>query len=599
MLLPLLLLSCGSKEPPADPVTAAPAEGPVDCVAFVEEADRRYLEVSIQAEVAAWASETNLTPETEAVAAEAWGALMDLNAELAEAVRPCLDQELDPRTARMVELIRRGGGWAAPEDPAEAEELARISTELGSHYGKAKVCEGEQCQTLDDLSAMMSSERDYDTLLAAWVGWRDTAKAQKDRYARFAELSNKGAVRGGYADVGAAWRSGYDMPPDDFVAEMDRLWDQVRPLYEQLHCYTRAQLVDEYGAERVDPAGPIPAHLLGNMWAQDWSNLNAALAPYPDEPSIDLTPALESKGWTPEQMVEAAEGFFTSMGMVELPETFWERSMFVRPEDREVVCHASAWDPTWSGDVRIKMCIRPTHEDLLTIHHELGHDYYFLYYKDLPALFRQGAHDGFHEAIGDTLLLSATPAYFQGLGLLDEVSATDEGVLNSQMLAALDDIAFLPFGLLIDRWRWAVFSGEVGPEQYNEAWWELRERYQGVAAPVERPADAFDPGAKYHIPANTPYSRYFLSTILQYQFHQALCDAAGHEGPLHTCSVAGSQEAGERFAAMLSMGASEPWQDALEALAGTRQMDAGPMVEYFQPLSAWLEEQNAERECGW
>ena len=282
-----------------------------------------------------------------------------------------------------------------------------------------------------------------------------------------------------------------------------------------------------------------------------------------------------------------------------LPETFWERSLFTKPKDREVVCHASAWDVSYDNDLRIKMCIKVDEEDLITIHHELGHNYYYMYYHTLPALYQQGAHDGFHEGIGDTLALSVTPGYLQKVGILGAVKKNDKALINLQMKEALDKIAFLPFGKLIDQWRWDVFSGKVPADKYNEAWWALREKYQGIKAPVARSEADFDPGAKYHIPSNVPYTRYFLARILQFQFHQALCKEAGYTGPLHECSIYGSKAAGDKLKAMLAMGASAPWPKALAAITGSEQMDASALVTYFQPLMGWLEKQNEGRQCGW
>jgi peptidyl-dipeptidase A len=298
-------------------------------------------------------------------------------------------------------------------------------------------------------------------------------------------------------------------------------------------------------------------------------------------------------------MTKNAEAFFTSLGLKPLPASFWEKSMFVKPEGREVVCHASAWDPTYSGDVRIKMCTKPNQEDLITLHHELGHDYYFLYYHHLPMLFQDGANDGFHEAIGDAIALSVTPPYLQKVGLLKKVADNDKALVDQQMYTALEKIAFLPWGLLVDKWRWEVFSGKITPAQWNDRWWELRKQYQGIVSAVPRAATDFDPGAKYHVPANVSYLRYFLAAILQFQFHRALCETAGWKGPLHACSIHGSQEAGAKLAAMLAMGSSKPWPDALEALTGQRQMDATAILDYFAPLHAYLKEQNAGQECGW
>jgi peptidyl-dipeptidase A len=419
----------------------------------------------------------------------------------------------------------------------------------------------------------------------------------KPMYENFVELGNEGAKAVGYDDVGVLWRSGYDMSPAEAEAETERLWNQVKPLYEQLHCHVRAKLAEKYGDDKITPGGLIPAHVTGNMWAQSWENLYPLMEPHPGQPDLDVAKKL--KDWPAKKIVKAGEGFFTSMGMDPMPATFWERSMFEKPEDREVVCHASAWDVQLNDDQRIKMCIKPTLDDLVTIHHELGHNYYNHYYTTLPVLFQAGAHDGFHEGIGDTLVLSITPGYLNKIGLLDAVSESEEALLNKQMLDALSKLAFLPFGRMIDQWRWDVFSGKVPPEQWNEHWWTLRAKYQGIGAPVDRPADAFDPGAKYHIPANTPYLRYFYAHVLQFQFHDALCKASGHEGPLHTCSIYGSKEAGQKMSAMLAMGASKPWPDALEKVTGTRQMNAEPLMAYFSPLMGWLQEQNKDRQCGW
>jgi len=388
------------------------------------------------------------------------------------------------------------------------------------------------------------------------------------------------------------------MPPDDFARELDRLWEQVRPLYVQLHAYVRSRLGEKYGAQVVPAAGPIPAHVLGNLWAQSWENIYPLVAPPNADPGYDLTEILKSRNTDALQMVRYGEGFFTSLGFASLPETFWQRSLFTKPRDREVVCHASAWDVDFADDLRVKMCIDITGEYFATIHHELGHNFYQRAYNRQPYLFRDSANDGFHEAIGDTIALSVTPEYLVKLGLLEKAPdpSKDIGLLLNR---ALEKLSFLPFGLLIDQWRWKVFSGEIPPEKYNEAWWALRLKYQGVAAPVARSEEDFDPGAKYHVAANVPYTRYFLAEILQFQFHRALARAAGCTGPLHRCSIYGNKDAGRRLNAMLEMGLSRPWPDALEALTGERQMDAAAIRDYFAPLEKWLEEQNRGKRVGW
>jgi len=422
----------------------------------------------------------------------------------------------------------------------------------------------------------------------------------RPKYQRFVELANEGAREFGFADLGAMWRSGYDMPPDEFAAVVSQLWGQVKPLYNGMQCYARGRLAQRYGEDKVPAGKPIPAHLLGNMWAQTWNKVyDDILKPYPNASIESADRELKKQQWNAVRMTKSAETFYTSIGFPALPQTFWERSMLVRPRDREVVCHASAWDMDDANDVRIKMCMQPNEEDLFTIYHELGHVYYYLWYKDLPPLFQNGAHDGFHEAIGDTVNLSVTPQYLHGLGLVSAVKPSREAVINQQMKMASEKIAFLPFGKVIDEWRWKVFSGEITPAHYNEAWWKLRTQYQGVAPPVPRTEADFDPGSKYHVPANTPYTRYFLSFIIQFQFQKALCEAAGFKGLLHECSIFGSKAAGERFAAMLKLGQSEPWQDTMEKLTGTRQMDAAAILEYFQPLQAWLAEQSKGQTCGW
>jgi peptidyl-dipeptidase A len=417
-------------------------------------------------------------------------------------------------------------------------------------------------------------------------------------YERFVELSNAGAQELGFTDTGEMWRSAYDMPADDFTQELERLWSQVRPLYESLHCYVRAELGQEYGTAVVPEDGLIPAHLLGNMWSQTWANIYDIVGPSPSRSGYDLTELLNRQNVDAVDMVRYGEEFFSSLGFAPLPETFWDRSLFVQPDDRDVVCHASAWDIDFESDVRIKMCIGVNDEDFVTIHHELGHNYYQRAYSGQDPLYRTSANDGFHEGIGDTIALSITPDYLVEVGLLNRLPTGDNDVALL-LRQALDKIAFLPFGLLIDQWRWKVFSGEILPDDYNTAWWELRREYQGVKAPIPRTVTAFDPGAKFHVPGNTPYTRYFLAHILQFQFHRALCQAAEIEGPLHRCSIYGSREAGRRLRTMLEMGASEPWPEALNAIAGTREMDATAIVEYFAPLSVWLDEQNTGRQCGW
>lgn len=600
--LPLVLAACGGAPKTEAPAEKAPEQPTAEqAKAFIEGVDTNLKQVWTTSAQAAWAYQTDINDEHAASLATAEEASMKYMGEVIKASAQFNDVEgMDEATSRQLRLLQISSTAPAPMDDAGRKELAETLIGLEGQYGAGKYCPTEDnCQSLGDLEKVLAESRDYDAQLEAWKGWRTVSPAMRPAYQRFVELSNTGATEIGYADVGELWRSGYDMSPEAFDAEVERLWMQVKPLYEQLHCHVRAKLSETYGADKVDPQGKIPAHLLGNMWAQSWDNLYPMLTPYPSEPSLDVTSALRAKGFDDMKMVKTAEGFFTSLGMNELPATFWERSMFQKPEGKDAVCHASAWDVTSGGDLRIKMCIKIDQEDFVTIHHELGHIYYYNYYYNEPVLFQSGANDGFHEGIGDTLALSITPGYLKQVGILDEVSESQESVINKQMQDALAKLAFLPFGRMIDKWRWGVFSGDIQPENYNQAWWALREQYQGIESPISRTENDFDPGAKYHIPANTPYMRYFLAHILQFQFHKSLCEASGHEGPLHTCSIYGSTEAGDRLKTMLAMGASKPWPDALEVVTGGRQMDAEPMVEFFTPLLDWLAVQNEGRTCGW
>ncbi len=612
LLALVFTLSCGGNaskpagdEPGGDGITdAGDAPTAQQAADFALAVDKDLREKWVAWDLAAWDHQTNLTPENEKKATEAEEMVMAYTTTTINAAARFDGVEgLDPKTARQLTLLKRATSLPAPSDADKRARLAAISTELSGMYGKGKYCTGEgdaaTCRDLGELSEVLATNRDWDAQLEAWEGWRTVSPPMRPKYESFVALGNEGAKDIGFSDVGTMWRGGYDMPADDFEKEVDRLWAQVSPLYEQLHCHVRAELAQKYGTDKVAADGLIPAHVTGNMWSQSWENLYPMLEPFEGQPSLDVTAALQEQDYDAVKMVKAGEGFFTSLGLDPLPDTFWERSMLTQPDDREVVCHASAWDPHYNNDLRIKMCIKPTMEDYITIHHELGHNYYYHYYYQQPILFQTGAHDGFHEAVGDAIALSVTPSYLKEVGLLTDASTANEAVINQQMQLALSKIAFLPFGRMIDQWRWDVFSGKVPPEQWNQHWWELRKKYQGIGAPSARGEEYFDPGAKYHIPANTPYMRYFLAAILQFQFHESMCQAAGQDGPLHECSVYGSKEAGKKLEGMLSLGASQPWPDALEKMTGTRQMNAEPLVKYFDPLMGWLEEQNKDRQCGW
>jgi peptidyl-dipeptidase A len=552
--------------------------------------------------------ETYITDDTEKLAAQAGEEVIAATTALVLEARRFEGLTLPEDVARKFALLKLSLNLPAPNNPAERGELTGIAAALPGLYGKGRYCPESGparaaagtggCLDINAITKIMAESRDPRLLLDVWRGWHAVAPPMRGPYRRFVELANKGAREIGYADLGVLWRAGYDMAPEAYSAEVERLWKQVEPLYRSLHAYVRSRLVKTYGPRVVPPSGPIPAHLLGNIWAQDWSNLDDLAAVPAADPGYDLTEILKSRQVDAIGMTRFGEAFFTSLGFEPLPGTFWERSLFVKPADRDVVCHASAWNLDADQDLRIKMCIEINSEDFATIHHELGHNMYQRAYRRRPPLFRAGANGAFHEAIGDTIALSITPAYLKRIGLLDRDPAPG-GDLGLLMRMALDKVSFLPFGLLIDQWRFKVFSGEVGPESYNTAWWDLRLRYQGVAPGVARSEADFDPGAKYHVPANVSYTRYFLAHILQFQFHRALCREAGFTGPLHQCSIHGNEAAGRRLRAMLEMGASRPWPEALEALTGERRMDATAILDYFAPLRTYLDEQNRGQKIGW
>jgi len=593
-----IIVACQQDKKPVSQI-ATPPIGPTleDAKQFVADAESSLANDYEITGQAFWVQANFVTDDTNAIAAKFGEESTKKSVELALATSQFKDLELDYDTRRKLNILQSSLVLPAPSDGNMAEELSKITSSLDATYAKGCDAEGT-CYVLGDLSKTLASSNDPNEMLEAWVNWRTISPQMKADYQRMVEIANQGSQQLGYADTGALWRSNYDMPADAFADDMDRVWGQVKPLYDSLQCHVRAKLNDKYGDDIVSLTAPIPAHLLGNMWAQSWENVYDDVAPETETKAIDVTKRLAVKGYDEKAMVRTAENFFTSLGFEPLPDSFWTKSLFTKPKDRDVQCHASAWDLS-TTDYRIKMCINKTGEDFSVIHHELGHNFYQRAYNlKQDFLYRNSANDGFHEAIGDTIALSITPKYLKEIGLIDK-EPDASGDLPFLMKKALEGVSFLPFGLLVDKWRWGVFSGEIPADKYNQGWWDLREKYQGVKAPIARSETDFDPGAKYHVPGNTPYSRYFLARILQFQFHRELCKIAGNEGPLHRCSIYGNKQAGAKLISMLEMGASRPWQDALEAMTGQREMDATAIIDYFAPLKTWLDEQNKDRQCGW
>lgn len=626
----VLLAACGAREATDDGAAPAAARTAADADAFVASVNDDYRKKLPYLSAAQWAQATYITDDTQMLASAANEQWLEYLSGKLQAAKAFNSVEMSPATQRGMLALKLSTANPAPSDATKRAELAKILSKMEANYGSGKWCpDGKDCLSLQEIEKILNDPKASPEARAeAWAGWHATSRPIKTDYQRFVELTNEGAGELGFANLGEMWRAGYDMSPAAFEQDVERLWGQVKPLYEALHCHVRAKLNQQYGDAVVPKDGLIPAHLLGNMWAQQWSNIYPVVEPYKGVGSLDVTRTLKAqrdaeyrklvsafKG-TPTardlaelehkadaaqalKMTKVAEDFYTSLGMPQLPESFYQKSLLVQPRDRDVVCHASAWDMNMQGDVRIKQCIEPDEDQLSTIHHELGHIYYYLMYNQLPPLFQSGAHDGFHEAIGDTITLSLTPAHLHKIGLVPAQKVDPRAVINSQMKLALDKITFLPWGKLVDQWRWKVFAGEIQPDAYNTGWWDLRAQYQGVSPPLARSEADFDPGAKYHIPGNTPYTRYFLAFVLQFQFQKALCDAAGYQGPLHDCDIYGNAEAGKRLMAMLSEGASKPWPETLAMLTGTRQMDGTALIEYFAPLMAYLKEQNQGLSCGW
>jgi peptidyl-dipeptidase A len=596
ILLPIfLLMSCTDS---VEPVTEQDAKD------FLAEVQEKAVTEGPVYSSAYWIQSNFITHDSQQVAADfsKRGILESLKQARTAATFDNL--QLDPADRRALNIIKNGFVMPPPLDDELAGEMASIMTELEAMYGNGRHCfSKDDCYDLEAFENIIDNSRDANELLRAWSGWREIGKPMKDKYLRMVDIGNQGAQDLGFEGLSDLWFSQYDMPASEFSETVDRVYEDLKPLYEGLQCHVRAELNEFYGDDIVPDEGSIPAHLLGNMWAQSWQNVYDIV--YKEKSvgkPIDITQVIAEKNLSELDMVEISEQFFLSLGFDPLPDTFYERSLFVKPVDRAVVCHASAWDiDSANQDLRIKMCIEKNEEDFSTIHHELGHIFYYQAYKDQPVVFQRGANDGFHEAVGDLLTLSITPNYLEQIGFATEAEAdlAKENEVAFLMKKALDSVVATPWTLMLDKWRMAVFNGELTDDELNDYWWELREKYQGVRSPNERPADAFDPGAKYHVPGNTPYTRYYLARIFQYQFHESLCNTMGFDGPLHECSIYGNELAGEKLRTMLAFGQSQPWQDALESMIGTREMSGTSMLNYYAPLVDWLDEQNKDRTCGW
>lgn len=573
------------------------AFGRDDAQTFLKKTDEILFREGVSASRVSWVKSNFITGDTTQLEAESNAKFGEIFTSLA--VQSKKYKGKNDNEKRQLYLLGNSITLPAPKDPIKNQEMTKLAAEMEAMYGSGKYCDDKKnCKDLLQAEKILAESRKPEELVKAWEGWKTVSVPMKPKYEKVVEIANTASQELGYKNLASLWKSKYDMPEEDFEKELDRLWGEVKPLYEQLHCYVRNQLHKKYGDKVSPKEGPIPAHLVGNMWGQSWENIRD-IAGVDASKSLDITALLKKAKYDSKKMTKTAENFFVSLGMPALPATFYERSLLDKPRDRDVVCHASAWHVDMKDDVRIKMCIKIDEDDFRTIHHELGHIYYYLAYKDLPAILQSSANDGFHEALGDTIQLSITRKYLQDIGLLKSAAAPKDADVHYLMQMALQKVAFLPFGLLTDKWRWGVFDGRITPANYNNAWWDLVKTYQGLVPPNPRGADMFDPGSKYHVPASTPYSRYFIAHVLQFQFHKGLCETAGYKGPLHECSIYNNKAAGERLWKMMKMGASQPWPVALEAATGSKTMDATAMREYFAPLETWLKAKNQGQKCGW
>lgn len=551
---------------------------------------------------AEWAYASNITDENDALKTEVSADNAKYFQDLAKELKSYnyenfKDEDLKRQFEKLTQL-----GYAALNDNDYRELLGAISR-MQTNFAKVKVCSFKDSKKCDlalepEIEEVITKSTDPEELKHYWVEFYNKAgtPVRKD-FDKYVELNKKAAELNGYKSGAEYWLSFYE--DSTFEKQLENIFDTIRPLYEQVHGYVRYRLKQKYG-DIIDEKKPLPMHLLGNMWAQSWEDISPLVIPFPGKASVDVTPEMVKQGYTPKKMFEMGNEFFESLNMSSLPQTFWDKSIIEKPADgRELVCHASAWDFFKKDDVRIKQCTRVTMDQLFTVHHELGHIQYYLQYQYQPSVYREGANPGFHEAVGDVLSLSvSTSKHLKKIGLLSDYSLDKETRINKLFLTALSKIVFLPFAFTLDKYRWGIFRGDIKPEDYNCAFWKLRDSYSGIEPPVHRNEDDFDPPAKYHISADVEYLRYLVSFIVQFQFYKTACIKAGQYDPknpnlpLDDCDFYGSAEAGNAFKQMLEMGSSKPWPDAMEVFTGEREMSGDALMEYFKPLYDWLKEEN-------
>ncbi|KAM6291936.1 angiotensin-converting enzyme 2 [Porphyrio hochstetteri] len=606
MLLHLWLL-CGLS------VVVTPQGVTQEAQRFLEDFNRRVEDISYESSIASWNYNTNITEENANKMNEAdskWSAFYDEASRNASSF-PLASIQDDLTRLQIQSLQDRGSSNLSPE---KYERLSTVLSKMSTIYSTGTVCkttEPSECLVLEPgLDIIMANSTDYHERLWAWEGWRaNVGRMMRPLYEEYVDLKNEIATLNNYSDYGDYWRANYeaDYPEnykysrDQLIKDVEKTFEQIKPLYQQLHAYVRHRLEQFYGPEFISSTGCLPAHLLGDMWGRFWTNLYPLTVPYPAKPNIDVTSTMVLKKWDAMKIFKAAETFFDSIGLYKMTEGFWNNSMLTEPTDnRKVVCHPTAWD-LGKGDYRIKMCTKVTMDDFLTAHHEMGHIEYDMAYSKQPYLLRGGANEGFHEAVGEIMSLSAaTPQHLKSLDLLEPTFQEDEETeINFLLKQALTIVGTMPFTYMLEKWRWMVFRGEITKEEWTKRWWEMKREIVGVVEPVLHDETYCDPAVLFHVSNDYSFIRYYTRTIYQFQFQEALCKAANHNGPLHTCDITNSTAAGTKLRELLELGRTKPWTQALENVTGEKYMNAAPLLHYFEPLYEWLQGNNSGRYIGW
>uniref|UniRef100_A0A8C4RH50 Angiotensin-converting enzyme n=1 Tax=Erpetoichthys calabaricus TaxID=27687 RepID=A0A8C4RH50_ERPCA len=567
--------------------------------------------LNYQYSLASWEYNTNITNENAEKLSEMGAIWSEFYNKASDNATDFNLNEISNYTIKQqLQFLQDKGSGALPKD--KFQKLNKILQEMSKIYSTGKVCRGESCLTLEPgLEDIMANSTDYDERLEVWEGWRrEVGKKMRPLYEEYIVLKNEASKLNGYKDYGDYWRGDYetegDSPygytRDQLREDVGKIYKEILPLYKQLHAYVRAMLSKAYPGH-LNNRGGLPANLLGDMWGRFWTNLYGLSIPFIGKEDIDVTSAMDGKGWTYKDMFEAGETFFESVGLFNMTEEFWNNSMLEKPNDREVVCHPTAWDMGNGKDFRIKMCTKVNMDDFLTVHHEMGHIEYDMAYAHQPFLFRNGANEGFHEAVGEIMSLSAaTPKHLKSLDLLSANFVEDYEIdINFLMKQALTIVSTLPFTYMLEEWRWQVFEGKIPRDRWMKTWWEMKRNLVGVAEPVPHDETYCDPPTLFHVSNDYSFIRYFTRTIYQFQFQKALCEEANHSGPLYKCDITNSTAAGLKLKNMLELGKSKPWTEALQRITGETRMNATALLDYFRPLEDWLKKDNElnNRYVGW